>query len=86
MCARKVFYIFSKSSDGNQFCAVRQDQLIPAMLDGVHWEYAGCIDISRGKPSSFDVEDAQEATRCQGIYFYRREFAFQLGNLVLVAA
>ena len=82
MCARKTFYIFAKSSDAQQFCAVRQDQPIPAMIDGVQWRYVSCIDTSRDKPYGFDVDDAQKAMRHRGVHFYRREFIFsQVGGL-----
>lgn len=76
MCARKTFYIFAKSSDAQQFCAVRQDQPIPAMIDGVQWRYVSCIDTSHDKPYGFDVDEAQKAMRHRGVYFYRREFIF----------
>jgi hypothetical protein len=85
MCARKVFYVFVKTSDKDQFCAIRQDQPIPSMLDGVSWEYVDCIEVTRTKPLGFHAEDAQEATRSQGIYFYRREFAFARGSLMAAA-
>jgi len=86
MCARKTFYIFAKASDAQLFCAVRQDQPIPAMIDGVQWHYVSCIDTSREKPFGFDADDAQRATRHRGVYFYKREFIFSQPGVLLEAA
>ena len=86
MCARKTFYIFAKAADGQQFCAVRQDQPIPAMIDGVQWRYVSCIDTSRDKPFGFDVDDAHRAMRRCGVYFYKREFIFSQPGVLLKAA
>lgn len=82
MCARKTFYIFANGSDAQQFCAVRQDQPIPQMIDGVRWRYVSCIDTARDRPFGFDPDDAHRAMRHRGVYFYRREFVFaQAGAL-----
>ena len=86
MSARDIFYIFVKTSDANRFCAVRQDQPIPAMLDGVHWSYVGLTDNLRSPPLGFDIDKAHEAMKTRGIYFYRREFVFVRGSLLLEAA
>lgn len=86
MCARKTFYIFAKSSDAQQFCAVRQDQPIPLMIDGVQWRYVSCIDTARDRPYGFDVDAANNAMRHHGIYLYRREFAFSKPSGLLEAA
>lgn len=85
MCARKTFYIFAKTADKSQFCAVRQDHPIPAILDGISWEYVDCIETTRAKPFGFNTEDAQESMRNHGIYFYRRELAFVRGSLMAAA-
>jgi hypothetical protein len=86
MCARKAFYIFATSSDAQQFCAVRQDQPIPRMIDGVQWRYVSCIDTTRDRPYGFDVDEANTAMRQCGVYFYRREFVFsQPGGLLRAA-
>lgn len=74
MSARDIFYIFAKTSDANHFCAVRQDQPVPAMLDGTHWIYAGFIDNMRSRPLGFNLDKANEAMTNRGIYVYRREF------------
>ena len=86
MCARKTFYIFVNAADGQEFCAVRQDQPIPAMIDGVQWRYVGCIDTTRDKPFGFDIDDAQRAMRHRGLYFYRRAFIFSQPGVLLKAA
>ena len=86
MCARKTFYIFAKASDAQQFCAVRQDQPIPRMLDGVRWTYVSCIDTTRARPFGFDIDRAHEAMRHGGIYFYCRELMFRRSNFLLEAA
>lgn len=86
MSAREIFYIFVKASEANQFCAVRQDQPIPAMLDGVNWLYAGFTDHLRCPPLGFDIDRAHEATSRHGIYFYQRRLVFARGNLLLEAA
>ncbi|ACB26842.1 hypothetical protein ABID82_001110 [Methylobacterium sp. PvP062] len=86
MCARKTFYIFVSASDGEQFCAVRQDQPIPSLLDGVRWTYVGCIDITRDRPYGFDADAAHAAMRSRGVYFYRRELMFRRANFLLEAA
>ncbi|WP_457105399.1 hypothetical protein [Methylobacterium sp. P5_C11] len=86
MCARKTFYIFVNASDGQSFCAVRQDQPIPPMIDGVHWTYVSCIDTSRDKPYGFDADAAHAAMRRRGVYFYRRELMFRRANFLLEAA
>ncbi|MEL6062205.1 MULTISPECIES: hypothetical protein [unclassified Methylobacterium] len=86
MCARKTFYIFAKSADAQQFCAVRQDQPIPRMIDGVQWRYVNCIDTSRDKLCGFDLDEANEAMRHRGIYFYRRVFTFSRPGDLLRAA
>ena len=85
MSARDIFYIFVKTSDANQFCAVRQDQPIPAMLDGDHWSYAGFTDNLRSPPLGFDLDKAHEAMTLGGVYFYRREFIFGRGSLLEAA-
>ena len=76
MCARKVFYIFSRVGCPNEFCAIRQDQPIPGFLDGVSWEFARTPEISREKLLGFHFEDAETATRKTGVYYYQREFSF----------
>jgi hypothetical protein len=81
MSARDIFYIFVNTSDANRFCAVRQDQSIPAMLDGVHWSYAGFTDNLRSPPLGFDLDKANGAMSRRGIYFYRREFIYVRGSL-----
>jgi hypothetical protein len=86
MCARKTFYIFAKASDEQQFCAVRQDQPIPPMIDGIRWTYVSCIDTSRDRPFGFDIDRAHEAMREGGVYFYRRELLFRRANFLLEAA
>ncbi|APT33622.1 MULTISPECIES: hypothetical protein [Methylobacterium] len=86
MCARKTFYIFVAATDGEQFCAVRQDQPIPAIIDGVHWMYVGCIDTARDKPYGFDADAAHAAMRRGGVYLYRRELMFRRANFLLEAA
>ena len=86
MCARKTFYIFANACDALQFCAVRQDQPIPALIDGVQWRYVSCIDTTRDKPFGFDVDDAQRAMRHRGVYFFRREFIFSHPGILLKAA
>jgi hypothetical protein len=86
MCARKTFYIFVKASDDQQFCAIRQDQPIPAMLDGVRWMYVACIDTSRDKPFGFDVDAANAVMRRGEIYYYRRELMYRRANFLLEAA
>ena len=86
MCARKTFYIFARSSDGQRFCAVRQDQPIPRMIDGVQWRYVTCIDTARDRPFGFDVDDANKAMRNGGVYFYKREFVFSQPRTLLQAA
>ena len=86
MCARKTFYIFAKVADSQQFCAVRQDEPIPRMIDGVQWTYVSCIDTSRDKLFGFDVDAAQEAMRRRGVYFYRRELMFREANFLREAA
>lgn len=86
MSARDIFYIFVKASDANHFCAVRQDQPIPAMLDGVHWSYAGFTDNLRSPPLGFDLDKANQAMTSRGVYFYRREFVFTRGSLLREAA
>ena len=86
MCARKTFYIFAKASDEQQFCAVRQDQPIPPMIDGVRWTYVSCIDTSRDRPFGFDIDKANAAMRRGDIYLYRRELMFRHANFLLEAA
>jgi hypothetical protein len=86
MCARKTYYIFVKATDDRQFCAIRQDQPIPQMIDGVQWMYVSCIDTSRDRPFGFDVDAAHEAMRHRGVYFYRRELMFRRANFLLEAA
>jgi hypothetical protein len=86
MCARKTFYIFSKASDEQQFCAVRQDQPIPRMIDGVTWTYVSCIDTTRDRPFGFDIDEAHRSMRHRGVYFYRRELMFRRANFLLEAA
>jgi hypothetical protein len=86
MCARKTYYIFVKATDDRQFCAIRQDQPIPQMIDGVQWMYVSCIDTSRDRPFGFDVDAAHAAMRHRGVYFYRRELMFRRANFLLEAA
>lgn len=86
MCARKTYYIFVKATDDRQFCAIRQDQPIPQMIDGVQWMYVSCIDTSRDRPFGFDVDAAHAAMRHRAVYFYRRELMFRRTNFLLEAA
>ena len=86
MCARKTFYIFAKASDGQQFCAIRQDQPIPRMIDGVAWTYVSCIDTARDRLFGFDADAAQAAMRRSEVYFYRRELLFRRNDLLRQAA
>jgi hypothetical protein len=86
MCARKTYYIFVKATDDRQFCAIRQDQPIPQMIDGVQWMYVSCIDTSRDRPFGFDIDAAHAAMRHRGVYFYRRELMFRRANFLLEAA
>jgi hypothetical protein len=76
MCARKVFYIFSKVGQANEFCAVRQDQPIPSFLDGVTWELSRILNVPVERLLGFDLDDADAATRKSGVYHFRREFRF----------
>ena len=86
MCARKVYYIFSKVDDGAAFCAVRQDQPIPTFLDGLSWNFARTIQVPLDKLLGFDLEEAEISTRKNSIYFFRRNFAFTAGWRELEAA
>jgi len=86
MCARKVYYIFSKADDGAVFCAVRQDQPIPNFLDGRSWHFTKSIQVPLEKPLGFDLDEAEIAMRSSGVYFFRREFTFMLGWRELKAA
>lgn len=85
MSARDIFYIFVQASDANRFCAVRQDQPVPSMLDGIHWIYAGYTDNLRSPPLGFDLDKANEAMARRGVYFYRRELVFVRGSLLEAA-
>ncbi|WP_456685261.1 hypothetical protein [Bradyrhizobium sp. P5_C11_2] len=78
MCARKIFYVFSRVDRTNEFCAVRQDQPIPGFLDGVSWELSRILNIPVEKLLGFDLDDAEAATRKSGVYHFRREFSFAL--------
>lgn len=76
MCARKVFYIFSRVGRAHEFCAVRQDQPIPSFLDGVSWEFSRILNVPVEKLLGFDPEDADAATRKAGVHYFQREFSF----------
>lgn len=86
MCARKVYYIFSKMDDDQTFCAVRQDQPIPSFLDGISWNFARTIQVPLDKPLGFDLDEADAAARNSSAYFFRRKFAFMAGWRQLEAA
>ena len=76
MCARQVYYVFSKAADEAQFCAVRQDQPIPRFLDGVTWLFVRTLEMPAERPVGFDLDEAEAATRRAGVYFYERVLAF----------
>ena len=86
MCAHKIYYIFSKVSDRTAFCAVRQDQPIPAFLDGLSWVFARTFQVPFNEPLGFDFEQAEASTHKKNTYFFSREFAFMVDWSELEAA
>lgn len=86
MCTHKIYYIFSKVSDGTAFCAVRQDQPIPAFLDGLNWIFARTFEAPFDEPLGFDFDQAEADTHKRDTYFFRREFSFMAGWHELEAA
>ena len=86
MCARQVYYIFSKADDAARFCAVRQDQPIPAFLDGVAWTFVRSLNVPTDKLSGFDLDAAEDATRQARAYLYERTLPFAAALRELAAA
>ncbi|TXN40607.1 hypothetical protein FV232_23080 [Methylobacterium sp. WL30] len=86
MCTHKIYYIFSKVSDDTAFCAVRQDQPIPAFLDGSNWLFARTFEAPFDKPLGFDFDQAEAATHKRDTYFFRRGFSFMASWHELEAA
>jgi hypothetical protein len=50
-------------------CAVPEDCIVPAFLDGRRWEFGGTLDDSKA-PLGFDTKAAATGVRFNGFYLF----------------
>jgi hypothetical protein len=65
-----AYNLFRRKHGHDIFCAVPEDCIVPAFLDGALWEFSGKIDCSGPAPVGFDSRVAPTAVRFNGCYLF----------------
>jgi hypothetical protein len=66
----RAYNLFRRKDGHDVFCAVPEDCIVPAFLDGGLWEFSGKVDGSGPAPEGFDSRVARTAVRFNGCYFF----------------
>jgi hypothetical protein len=64
------YHLFASQIDVGVCCAVRQDQVIPAFIDGETWVFRGTFADPEQVPADFNLRAAQASAALTGYHLF----------------